>query len=87
MQKIPRVEEEVGVAGDPQRLRPCGPKERGERLKGTESPRHLLDLELRPEATRYGGEATSSGRRRVSCPRLGPTPPRSATRHCVLLGK
>lgn len=42
MQKIPRVEEEVGVAGDPQRLRPCGPKERGERLKGTESPTTLI---------------------------------------------
>lgn len=38
MQKIPRVQEEVGVAGDPQRLRPCGPKERGERLKGDREP-------------------------------------------------
>lgn len=44
--------------------------------KWTESPvTHLLDLELRPEPTRYGGKAKSLGRRRVSCLWLGPTLP------------
>lgn len=85
---------------------PRGPgpeaQKRGESTrKWTASPvTRLLDLELRPEPTRYGGKAKFVGRRRVSGLWPGPTLPcqgqsttdlglksSSASRHHGVLGK